>query len=58
MKQEILTQFQSPYLTVLALLLFAAVFAGILVRTFRKENGAVYERMQQLPLEEDDSHVG
>lgn len=54
MKQEILTQFPWPWMPAIALLIFFAFFAGLLVRVSLKSQRPVFERAERLPLEEGD----
>jgi cbb3-type cytochrome oxidase subunit 3 len=45
--------FPMPWLTVIAMLLFVAVFVGILLWVFQPERKAIYENISKTPLSED-----
>lgn len=53
MKQAVLSQFNLPWLPILALLLFVACFALYTYWTFSKNNVHFYNQAAHLPLEED-----
>lgn len=52
MIQQALRNFQYPFLTSIGLLLFLAVFIGVLLWTFRKNGPDFYRIMESLPLED------
>lgn len=51
MKSDVLVQYQWVFLNVFALVLFFALFAGILFWTMLKVNTPLYDYMKQLPLD-------
>ena len=55
MIRETLSHFNMPWLTCVGLILFLAVFTGAVLWVFRKESTRVYARLEQLPLQEDQS---
>lgn len=56
MKQIALSYFENIELTNLALILFLTAFFIVVITVFSKKNKKIYEKMEQLPLEED-KHV-
>jgi cbb3-type cytochrome oxidase subunit 3 len=56
MKSVALANFPFVGLTVIALVLFALVFLGFVVWTFRKESSKIYKHAENLPLEGEE-HV-
>ena len=54
MKQEILTRFPWPWMPVLALMIFFLFFAGLLIRVSLRSQRSVFEKAEQLPLEEGE----
>ncbi len=56
MKQEALMQFTDTYLTSAGLIIFFSFFMGVLYWTSRKENKALYKKMETMPLIEGGSH--
>lgn len=52
MKQSVLSAWDLPGLSILALILFVVCFALYVWWTFRKKNKAAYEEAAQIPLEE------
>lgn len=41
----------------IGLCLFLAVFVSVVVRTFRRGEGAEFEHLERLPLGEDDTSI-
>ncbi|MBK9321523.1 MAG: cbb3-type cytochrome c oxidase subunit 3 [Bdellovibrionaceae bacterium] len=56
MKQEALMQFTDTYLTSVGLIIFFLFFMGVLYWTSRKENIALYKKIETMPLIEGGSH--
>lgn len=55
MKSTVLAAFDLPWLPALAMLLFLAVFLGALAWVSRRGSAEFYERLQNLPLDEEKS---
>jgi cbb3-type cytochrome oxidase subunit 3 len=53
MKSEVLRNFSMINLTVFACVLFVVVFSGILFWTFRKGSKAFYDKIGNIPLEDN-----
>lgn len=53
MIRDVLANLHWTALPVLSMLLFAAVFVGVLFWVFRKESNSIYHAMGQLPLQDD-----
>ncbi|MFO1519830.1 MAG: cbb3-type cytochrome c oxidase subunit 3 [bacterium] len=53
MIKDALSHFHLPFLTCIALLIFFTFFAGMLVWIFRRGSGNFYQRIEQLPLNEE-----
>ncbi len=56
MKQEILTLFPWPWLTVVALLIFFSFFVGLLIRVGMKSQRSVFAAAELLPLQDGERH--
>lgn len=54
MKQEVLKAWDSPWLPVTALLIFAICFAIYTWWTYRSENRSYYESIAKIPLDDKD----
>lgn len=52
MKSTVLANWNMPLLSSFALLLFVAVFAGVLFLIFRKNSKDLYNNVSQMPLNE------
>lgn len=52
MKQLVLTQFDMPILTIIALLIFVSIFVGMLCWVFRKKSKGLYETMGNIVFDE------
>lgn len=52
MMREVLSNFHLPWLSCLALLIFFSLFISMLLWVFRKDGKAVYQYIENLPLEE------
>lgn len=52
MKQDVLTQFPMPWLTVVGLLIFFGFFVALLINVSRKTQKSVFAVASQLPLED------
>lgn len=52
MKAEVLANFQWMYLPVFALILFLALFIGVIFWILRRDSKQVYSEASQLPLNE------
>ena len=52
MKQLVLTQFDMPVLTVIALMIFVSIFVGMLFWVFRRNSKGLYETMGNIVFEE------
>jgi cbb3-type cytochrome oxidase subunit 3 len=57
MKQEVLSQFNMPWLPVTALLLFVVCFALYAYWTFKSSNKEHYEKASMVPLEDEKGKV-
>lgn len=55
MKQDVLSQFNLPWLPITGLIIFVACFSIYTYWTYKKENKAVYDEAAMLPLEEAQS---
>ena len=53
MKSQVLAYYHMPYLSVFGMMLFLAVFTGMLLWVFQPWRRPVYEHISQLPLRED-----
>jgi cbb3-type cytochrome oxidase subunit 3 len=53
MKSEVLSQFPYAWLALIPLVLFFAVFCGVIVWVFLRANRRIYNRAEMLPLEEE-----
>ena len=54
MKQEGLKFFTDIHLTSFGLLIFFLFFVGVLVWVYRKTSSNLYQRMEQLPLQDGE----
>ncbi|MFS4457714.1 CcoQ/FixQ family Cbb3-type cytochrome c oxidase assembly chaperone [Bdellovibrio sp. HCB2-146] len=54
MKQEGLKFFTDTYLTSFGLLIFFLFFIGVMVWIYRKSSVNLYQRMEQLPLQDGE----
>lgn len=54
MKQEVLSQFDLPWLPITALVIFLVCFGIYAYWAFKKENKPMWEQMSQLPLAEEN----
>ncbi len=52
MKQAVLSQWDMPWLPIIALLMFVVCFAVYTFWTYRKKNKKFYENVSLIPLEE------
>lgn len=55
MKQDVLGQFNLPWLPITGLIIFVVCFSLYTYWTYKKENKAVYDQAALLPLEEAQS---
>jgi len=53
MKQEVLSFFNLPSLTVIGLVLFFTLFSGMLWWVLQKTREPLYDHLANLPLQED-----
>lgn len=58
MKQDVLSQFNLPWLPITGLIIFVVCFAAYTYWTYKKENKVVYDQAAMLPLEEASSERG
>lgn len=56
MKQQILTQFPWPWLPAIALMIFFALFIGLLAITGLKTRQAVFATASRLPMDDGTLH--
>jgi len=56
MLSEALRQFPTPWLTGIGLLIFASVFIGVVLFSFRRGGKAIYQEAAQLPFIEEKIH--
>lgn len=52
MKKEYLLNFPHIDVTLVSLIIFFGIFAGMLVWIYRKNSGPVYDKLSKLPLED------
>ncbi len=53
MLAQVASRFPMPWLTVLGLMIFLAVFVGVLLWVFRRGSAQLYARLAQAPLDLD-----
>lgn len=56
MIREVLAHLHWSALPVISMLLFCAVFVGVLIWVHRSKSGEIYRQMENLPLEETGGH--
>jgi cbb3-type cytochrome oxidase subunit 3 len=55
MKQEVLSQFDKPWLPMTGLIIFVVCFCAYTYWTYKKENKDLYDQASMIPLEEAKS---
>ncbi|MCO4793393.1 MAG: hypothetical protein KC493_06770 [Bacteriovoracaceae bacterium] len=57
MRDQVLNQFEHPWLMVVGMILFIMVFIGVLYMVTGKKNNSSFSEAEQLPLE-DGQKIG
>jgi cbb3-type cytochrome oxidase subunit 3 len=58
MKQEVLKQFDLPWIPLTGLIIFVACFALYIFFTYRKSNKSFYEKASLIPLQDETTFRG
>lgn len=55
MKQEVMSYFHMPYLTLIGLMIFFSFFMIMVFFVMQKNRGVLYDYLGHLPLEEEEA---
>lgn len=56
MKQEVLNQFNYPWLPTLGLIIFVIIFSGVLYFALHKSNKTFFAKASSMPLNDGDQN--